>query len=532
MSASQVDEDSAREAQAWGPPPDSAPDSPNGSQASPRAGSGEDIDDLFTEDVATARASRKIRQILGQRRQQETAGWAPLRRGLHIVFYEPFSLPARLYMVFSTAVLLLFLIVFMIDTMPQYRIRADWRRIADLVSLTTAAYFAAEWLLRFYAFAHPARYLFQPLVIVDVLGIFPGFIPYGSGTNGYWSKLKWLRALQILRVLRLLRIAVYSVELYVTIRTLRKSLVQILVVMVVIFILMLTASFLLFYAENDSLDAVTVKWMRKRGGVVEVSPFQNVFFCLYWGFVTITTVGYGDYTPVSPWGQVIACFTMLMGVFMIVFPTSIISNNFATEWQAFQRAQKLSDERRLHRRNRSGRHELSQLYNYANMPYGADADAPMAPEGEQAGQSHFIVPSGADSRPDSLPSASAPLTGHSHIGPVGYAKLIDLSRKVEKDFGMPPMALDNIEDGNEVSKSLLISAVHSKLYTEALATLCERMVLRLMDDTGIATTEAIAGYLRYHPDAVGTAHGRPHGGRLSVLEYRALEYVVGNLAGQ
>ncbi|KAJ2768822.1 hypothetical protein IWQ57_003372, partial [Coemansia nantahalensis] len=77
-------------------------------------------------------------------------------------------------MAFSTMVLLLFLIVFMIDTMPQYRIRADWRRLASLVDLTTASVFAVEWVLRFYAFVHPMRYLINPMVLLDALGIIPG----------------------------------------------------------------------------------------------------------------------------------------------------------------------------------------------------------------------------------------------------------------------------------------------------------------------------------------------------------------------
>ncbi|KAJ2387645.1 hypothetical protein GGI23_006228, partial [Coemansia sp. RSA 2559] len=89
--------------------------------------------------------------ILYRRRVQETASWGPTRRFLHTTFYEPSSMRARAYMAFSTSVVLLFLIVFMIDTFPQYRIQAHWRKIADTVNLATAAYFALEWVLRFYA---------------------------------------------------------------------------------------------------------------------------------------------------------------------------------------------------------------------------------------------------------------------------------------------------------------------------------------------------------------------------------------------
>ncbi|KAJ2888353.1 hypothetical protein FB639_000698 [Coemansia asiatica] len=137
----------------------------------------------------------------------------------------------------------------------------------------------------------------------------------------------------------------------------------------VIVILLLTACFLMFFAENDSLDTEKVQWLRKNHGVTEVSPFQNVFFCFYWGFVTITTVGYGDYTPASPWGQVIACITMFMGVFTIVFPTSIISNNFSSEWEAFHKAQKIHEQRMLQQEYQNKKQDLERVWNYANRSY-------------------------------------------------------------------------------------------------------------------------------------------------------------------
>ncbi|KAJ2804580.1 hypothetical protein H4R21_001589 [Coemansia helicoidea] len=435
-------------------------------------------------------------------------------------------------MAFSTMVLLLFLIVFMIDTMPQYRIRADWRRLASLVDLTTASVFAVEWVLRFYAFVHPMRYLINPMVLLDALGIIPGFFMETSLSHGGYGRLKWLRALQVLRVLRLTRLAVYSVELYVTIRTLRKSMVQILIALGVIISLMLTASFLLFYAENDSLDLATLRWMRNNHGVVEVSPFQNVFFAIYWGLVTLTTVGYGDYTAVSPWGQVITCFAMFMGVFTIVFPTSIISNNFAAEWKAFQRAQRLSDDRRLHYRNNQDGIHLAELYNYANMPYEAGeenaAKALDKPPPRRKSPPRTRYPVG-ESSPH--PGAATPVGVHSHIGPVVYAQMIDMTRKLERDLGVPNMEPSEIAPENEAGHSLLIKAARSRLYTEALATLCERMALRLVAHTGLESTDKMAEYLQYRPGAANAASGRPHGGALSVLEFRALQHVLGNLRG-
>ncbi|KAJ1929277.1 hypothetical protein FBU59_007061, partial [Linderina macrospora] len=278
-------------------------------------------------------------------------------------------------MAFSTMVLLLFLIVFMLNTMPQYRVKPHWPRFSENINLGTAIYFGVEWLMRFYAYPHPKRYIFEPMSLIDLLSVVPAYATYDPSLGISFGRAKWLRALQILRILRIMRIAEYSVELYVIVRTLKKSLTQILIVMLVITIVMLTACFLMFFSENDYLDVASGQWMRKNRGVVEVSPFQNVFYCLYWGFVTVTTVGYGDLTPVSPWGQVVACLTMVMGVFTVVFPTSIISTNFANEWAAFHKAQKLHQRALLQRETENRRLQLARIWNDANRDYDADPDA-------------------------------------------------------------------------------------------------------------------------------------------------------------
>ncbi|KAJ2163044.1 hypothetical protein GGF46_000230 [Coemansia sp. RSA 552] len=529
----------------WEPP--SLPQSSGSS-----TGSDGQIEDMFTEDPAVMQASRRIRRILFRKREQEIAHWPRLRRNLHIIFYEPSSMRSRVYIGFSTMVLLLFLIVFMIDTMPQYRVRRRWREIAYLVNLTTASFFALEWVLRFYAFHRRWKYLFQPMTVVDVLGIFPGFVRYDTGATPNFGNVKWLRALQVLRVLRVLRLTEYSVELYVTVRTLRKSLVQIIVVMLVIFSVLLTGCFLLFFAENDQLDLARVEWLRKDQGVLEASPFQNIFFCIYWGFVTITTVGYGDYTPVSPWGQVIACLTMLVGVFTIVFPTSIISNNFASEWEAFRTAQKIHEQRMLQRESHRKRRELSRLWSYANQPYDGDVHASPSPRattpsseelqisgpssggvvqvpGHEAAGSKVTFDRG-DGGGHLLASHSpSPFGGPAKIRPKEYDRIIDVSKKVEKGLGIPGISLGDIDMDNEVNQSLVVSAMYSKLYNNAFTTLCERMVLRLIESSGYESIDSISEFLEHDPNSETIVRSWPHENKLTMLEHKVLGYVLNNV---
>ncbi|KAJ1792449.1 hypothetical protein LPJ59_004839 [Coemansia sp. RSA 2399] len=497
-----------------------------------RTSSSAQLKDLFPEDPQVIDATRR------------TANWGPTRRFLHTTFYEPSSMRARAYMAFSTSVVLLFLIVFMIDTFPQYRIQAHWRKIADTVNLATAAYFALEWVLRFYAFRRPTRYLLEPMTIIDLLGVVPGFIYYTSDSVSSFGKVKWLRALQVLRVLRLLRLTEYSIELYVTVRTLKRSAGQILVVMMVIVSLLLTACFLLFFAENDSLDVANVQWLRISHGTPEVSPFQNVFFCLYWGFVTITTVGYGDYTPVSPWGQVIACLTMLMGVFTIVFPTSIISNNFATEWEAFRKAQKLHEQRKLQREYERKRRGLVKAWSYATHTYDGTTnnidtqtyDDDLEKSGEEppvATQVHYE---------DQLPyqptrsriSFGIDAPEHSDntdpdnmkMGPLEYGRIVDVGKKVEHDLGIPGAAIDDINSDSSVNKNLAVSAMYSKLYNDAFTSLCERMLGRMIEYNELGSTEEIVDFIQTQPSTTNFVRSWPHDKKLSVLEHKLLCYVL------
>ena len=61
----------------------------------------------------------------------------------------------------------------------------------------------------------------------------------------------------------------------------------------------------------------------------EESGFVSIPESIYWAIVTITTVGYGDMTPVTPTGKVIASLIMLIGYCIIAVPTGILTTEIA-----------------------------------------------------------------------------------------------------------------------------------------------------------------------------------------------------------
>jgi voltage-gated potassium channel len=63
--------------------------------------------------------------------------------------------------------------------------------------------------------------------------------------------------------------------------------------------------------------------------------FSSIPETMWWGLITLTTVGYGDVSPITPLGKIIGAFTAIMGVFAVALLTGIVASAFAN-----QRAQK------------------------------------------------------------------------------------------------------------------------------------------------------------------------------------------------
>jgi len=61
----------------------------------------------------------------------------------------------------------------------------------------------------------------------------------------------------------------------------------------------------------------------------EESGFTNIPVSVYWCIVTLTTVGYGDIAPITPLGQFLASFIMILGYGIIAVPTGIVSAEYA-----------------------------------------------------------------------------------------------------------------------------------------------------------------------------------------------------------
>jgi voltage-gated potassium channel len=151
-------------------------------------------------------------------------------------------------------------------------------------------------------------YASQPLLLLDLIAILPFYLTALVGVSDF----RFLRALRLIRFLRLFRLVRYSESMQAFGRAFYLKRGQLVVAMTGNLILLVVASSLMYFAEHGA----------------QPEAFPSIPGTMWWGIVTLTTVGYGDVTPVTPLGQVIGSAVAVLGIGLFALPASIMASGF------------------------------------------------------------------------------------------------------------------------------------------------------------------------------------------------------------
>ena len=204
----------------------------------------------------------------------------PWRKQLHDTIYESNTPAGKGFDITLLVVIIASILVVMLDSVESYH--RQYGDIFLILEWTFTILFTIEYILRLISLQKPLLYVISFLGIVDLLAIIPSYLSiFFVGAQS----LLVLRALRLLRIFRIFKLTHFLTEMEFLKVALRGSLKKISIFMLVVLGLVIILGSIMYLVEG-----------RENG-------FTSIPESIYWAIVTITTVGYGDISPVTPWGN-------------------------------------------------------------------------------------------------------------------------------------------------------------------------------------------------------------------------------------
>lgn len=234
-------------------------------------------------------------------------GLRPWQRRLHDVIFEAETPAGKLFDVVLLVAIVASVIAVVMESVPSIEARYGTMLLA--VEWAFTLLFTAEYALRLLCVARPRRYALSFYGVVDLLAIIP---TYASLFIPNSHELLVIRALRLLRVFRVFKLGRFIGEADALIEGLRDSREKIIVFLTTV------------------LTSVTIMGAVMHLIEGHVNPgFPDIPHGIYWAIVTMTTVGYGDISPITVPGKFVAALMMVFGYSLIIVPTGIISAEIA-----------------------------------------------------------------------------------------------------------------------------------------------------------------------------------------------------------
>ena len=226
-------------------------------------------------------------------------GW---RRNLYRVIWESDTPAGRLFDKVIIAAILISVAVVLIDSVQGWHARH--KQLLAAAEWFFTALFTVEYLARLVSVQRQLRYARSFFGIVDLLSVLPTYLAlFVPGLHALLD----VRVLRLLRIFRIFRLTEYVAEYQVMGEALLASRRKILVFLSAVLMVVLILGTMLYVVEGPA------------------NGFTDIPTAVYWAITTVTTVGFGDITPKTDLGRLIASVMMLIGWGTLAVPTGIVT---------------------------------------------------------------------------------------------------------------------------------------------------------------------------------------------------------------
>lgn len=226
------------------------------------------------------------------------------QRTLYEIIFEARTFKGRLFDLLLLASIILSVIVIMLESVQS--IKSEHGATLTTLEWFFTGFFTLEYVLRIYCVGKPQKYIFSFFGIVDFLAIIPTyltlFFAIGPGLNT-------IRILRFIRIYNVLKLGQYTDSGNIILSALYDSRHKIIVFLTALLTLVIFIGGLVYFVESANAN----------------SQFTSIPAAIYWAIVTVTTVGYGDITPITPIGQFLSAILMISGYAIIAVPTGIVT---------------------------------------------------------------------------------------------------------------------------------------------------------------------------------------------------------------
>ncbi|UOU98092.1 ion transporter [Chryseobacterium daecheongense] len=223
----------------------------------------------------------------------------------------------RLGKLFDIVLLILILIstlIIMMESVPW--LDKKFHIIFLVLEWIISLLFTIEYTMRIAVVKNKRQYIFSFFGIIDFLSLVPFYLSLFFPVTKYFLIFRMLRMLRIFRIFNLLD---FMNDGYLIVKALKNSSRKIYIFLLFLIIFSVIVGSMMFMVEGG------------RPG------FESIPQSIYWAVVTVTTVGYGDVSPITPLGKFFAVILMLAGYSIIAVPTGIVTAEMRNKRQNLEK---------------------------------------------------------------------------------------------------------------------------------------------------------------------------------------------------
>lgn len=226
---------------------------------------------------------------------------------LRSVIFDDETPAGRRFDIVLTIAIAVSLIILFVESIPVLPL---WLKITlgALEALLTVV-FTIEYLARLYCAESRRGYALSGWGIIDLLAVLPPYLTYFLPGARY---MLILRSIRFIRIFRIFRLFSFLNEGEMLLKAIGRSLHKIAVYFLFVLVLVICLGTLMFIIESGEPG----------------SAFKDIGTSIYWAITTLSTVGYGDITPVTTVGRFLSSFIMLLGYTLIAVPGGIVTASF------------------------------------------------------------------------------------------------------------------------------------------------------------------------------------------------------------